>query len=346
MKAAYLTALRRIELREAPQPAIRRDDDVLLDIDTVGVCGSDMHYYRAGRIGEQIVQYPWIVGHECAATVLAAGPAAAHLAPGRRVAVDPLVWCGRCDQCLAGNIHTCREQVFLGCPGQLAGSLVERLVMPAACCFPIPEAMTMTRGALVEPLSIALWAARLGAVPNGATVGILGAGPIGLCVLACVKHAAACTVYQTDLLDNRLALAGRLGAGWTGNAARGDVTGDILAAEPLGLDVAFECVGKAETINQCLRLVKPCGLVVIVGIPEEDTVPFEMNEMRRKEIRVQNVRRQRHCVQPAIELLAGGEIDLDALVTHEFAFDDVAAAFELVADYRDGVVKAMVRIGE
>lgn len=346
MKAAFLTALRRMELREAPEPVLARADDVLIRVDTVGVCGSDMHYYRAGRIGCQIVQYPWVVGHECAGTVQAVGAGVRSLRPGQRIAVDPLIWCHKCDQCLAGNIHTCRDQSFLGCPGQLAGSLSQRLVMPEASCFPVPDSMSMTRATLVEPLSIALWASRLGNVQPGMKVGILGAGPIGLSVMSCVKHAAACTVYQTDLLDNRLALARRMGADWTGNAGRDDVEAAINACEPLGLDVVFECVGDEKTINQCLRLAKPCGLVVLVGIPEDDSVPFEMNQMRRKEIRVQNVRRQRHCVQPAIDLLAGGKLNLDPLVTHEFPLEQVSQAFELVADYRDGVVKAMIRIGK
>ncbi len=346
MKAAFLTGLRRMELRDAPEPKLVGPDDVLIAIAIVGVCGSDMHYYRAGRIGCQLVQYPWIAGHECAGAVQAVGPAVRSLRPGQRIAVDPLIWCHKCDQCRAGDIHTCRDQSFLGCPGQLAGSLSQRLVMPEASCFPVPDSMTMARAALVEPLSIALWASRLGNVQPGMKVGILGAGPIGLSVLSCVKHAAACTVYQTDLLDNRLALARRMGADWTGNAAGEDIEAVIAAAEPLGLDVVFECVGDEKTINQCLRLVKPRGLVVLVGIPEEDSVPFEMNQMRRKEIRVQNVRRQRHCVQPAIDLLASGELNLDGLVTHEFALDQVAEAFELVADYRDGVVKAMIRVAE
>jgi L-iditol 2-dehydrogenase len=260
------------------------------------------------------------------------------------VAVDPLVHCGRCDQCRMGHTHTCRDQSFLGCPGQLPGSLCERLVMPEASCYVIPDAMTMTRATLSEPFSIALWAQKLGRQERDATIAILGAGPIGLSVLTACKAAGPCTVFQTDLLDSRLALARRLGADWTANAARGDAAAEILARQPLGLDIVFECAGRQETIAQALDLVKPCCKVVIVGIPEADSVQFEMNQMRRKEIRIQNVRRQLDCVEPAIDMLATGSVNLDPMVTHEFDFDHVHEAFDLVADYRDNVVKAMIRM--
>jgi len=345
MKAAYLTGLRKIEIREAPEPAIAQPTDVLLEIDTVGVCGSDMHYYKAGRIGCQVVQYPWIVGHECAGRVLAVGEAVTRVRPGDRVAVDPLVICGTCDQCRLGQVHTCRNQFFLGCPGQLQGSMCERLVMPEGSCFRIPDEMSMAQATLCEPFSIALWAAKLADPQPGAKIGILGSGPIGLTVLAACKLAAPdCTVYQTDLLANRLAMAERLGAAWTGKADEIDPVAAISAAEPLGLDLVIECVGEQETVDQCLELVQPCGKVVIVGIPEGDRLSFEMNHMRRKEIRVQNVRRQLDQVDRAIELIASGQVDLDPLVTHDFDFAESQAAYDLVADYRDGVIKGMIRV--
>ena len=344
MKAVFLTGLRETEIREIPEPRVSQPTDVLLEIDTVGVCGSDMHYYKAGRIGCQIVEYPWLIGHECAGRVLAVGRDVARVRVGDRVVVDPLIHCGRCDQCRAGSIHTCRDQAFLGCPGQVPGSLCERMIMPEASCFAIPESMSMTRGTLVEPFSIALWAQRLGAAGGGATVGILGSGPIGLCVLAASKLAGDCRVYQTDLLANRLATARSFGADWGGNPRETDVVAEILAAEPAGLDVVFECVGEQETIDQCLELVAPRGKVVIVGIPEGDRASFEMNLMRRKEICIQNVRRQLHCVEPAIEALGAGRANLDALVTHDFTLDETQEAFDLVADYRDNVVKAMIHV--
>jgi L-iditol 2-dehydrogenase len=344
MKAAFLTGLRKLELREAPEPKLREPTDVLLEVATVGVCGSDMHYYKAGRIGCQIVEYPWIVGHECAGRVLDTGQAVTRVKVGDRVAVDPLIHCGRCDQCRIGHTHTCRNQAFLGVPGQMQGSLCQRLVMPEASCFAIPDSMSMTRATLSEPFSIAMWAQKLAAPGEGAKLAILGSGPIGLCALVACKMAAACTVYQTDLLANRLELARQFGADWTANPRQADVVAEVYQAEPYGLDVVFECVGEQETIDQCLELVKPCGKVVVVGIPEGDRLSFEMNYMRRKEIRVQNVRRQLGQVAPAIEILASRRVDIDALATHEFPFEQVQAAYDLVADYRDNVVKAVIHV--
>ena len=345
MKAAFLTGIRKIEVRQIPEPKIANPSDVLLAVETVGVCGSDMHYYKQGRIGCQIVQYPWIVGHECAGQVLEAGPGVTHIRPGDRVAVDPLVPCGVCDQCLTGRTHTCRNQTFLGCPGQAQGSLAERLVMPESNCFVVPDGMTATQAALAEPLTISLWAQKLSAQAGGGLkIGILGAGPIGLGVLAACKLAGPCMVYQTDLLDNRLTLARKFDADWTGNAGKTDVVKEITALEPMGLDVVFECVGLQETIDQSLELLKPCCQMVLVGIPCQDRVSFDLNQMRRKELRIQNVRRQLEQVPRALDMIAAGKVNVDALVTHNFTIDQAQEAFELVADYRDGVIKAMVNL--
>lgn len=345
MKAAYLTALRTVAIRQAPKCELQRDDDVLIRIATVGVCGSDMHYYRTGQIGDQVVEYPWIVGHECAGTVEALGPAVGQLKVGDRVAVDPLIVCGRCDQCLANRTHTCRNQVFLGCPGQIAGSLAEYIVMPARSCYPIPPEMTMTQATLIEPFSIGFHAARrLGGEVRGKTAAVLGSGPIGLCVMLALKHGGADRVYMTDLRDNRLALAGRMGADWTGNPHAGDVVADIMQAEPPGVDLAFECAGEQETLDQCVEVLKPGGTLLVVGIPELDRISFSMDQMRRKELCVQNVRRQNECVARAIELVASGQIDLDAMVTHNYDLEQTNEAFDVVADYRDNAVKAMIHL--
>ncbi len=345
MKAAYLTALRTVEVRTIGEPRIERDDDVLIRIAAVGVCGSDMHYYRAGRIGDQVIEYPWIVGHECAGTIEAIGPAAGALKVGDRVAVDPLVVCGRCDQCLAGRAHTCRNQVFLGCPDQLPGALAEYLVMPAACCYVVPDAMTMTQATLIEPFTIGYYAARrLAGDVSGKTAAVFGAGPIGLCVMLALNHGGARAVYLTDVRDNRTALARRMGAHWTGNPERNDVVAEIMQAQPLGVDLAFECAGEQETLDQCVDVLTPGGTLLAVGIPELDRVSFLMDQMRRKELTVQNVRRQNDCTAEAIRVAASGQVDLDPMVTHTYTLDRTGEAFDVVADYRDNVVKAIIDV--
>ena len=344
MKAAFLTGIRGIEIREINEPVIQKPTDVLLQVETVGVCGSDMHYYRAGQIPSQVVEFPWLIGHELSARVAQLGPEATGLAVGQRVAVDPLVACGTCDQCRTGRAHTCRNQAFLGCPGQLPGCMTQYVVMPASCCYPVPPGFSAIRTALTEPFAIGLYAQRLGGEPAGRTIAVLGSGPIGLCVLTALKAAGPCTVYATDIRDYRLAKASEMGADWTGNPNSRGVVADILAAEPLGVDLVYECAGEQETFDQAVELLKPGGVLLVVGIPETDRIGLLMAPMRRKELFLQNVRRQNECEADAIELLASGRANLDAMVTHEFSLDETQLAYDTVADYRDGAVKAMVHV--
>jgi len=351
MKIACLTGIRQVEIREVPLPRITAPDDVLLRVEVVGVCGSDMHYYRMGRIGSQVVEFPWSVGHELSGTVAEVGAAVASLKVGDRVAVDPLIPCGGCDQCRAGRMHTCRKQKFLGCPGQASGALAQYVVMPAGCCYRIPDSMSMVLAALVEPLSIGLYAWRMacaamagGRAPKSAA--ILGCGPIGLSVLAAMKGrgGAGTAAYVTDIRDNRLAMAARFGADWTGNPHRQEVAGGIIEACPEGLDVVFECAGQQETIDQAIGLLAPGGALLLVGIPEADRVEFSPDTMRRRELRIFNVRRQNECVADAIELAAGDAARIESMATHHFELSRVKEAFDVVADYRDNVVKAMMHV--
>jgi L-iditol 2-dehydrogenase len=344
MKAAFLTGIRQLEIRETSPPEIGDPHSVLLRIAVVGVCGSDVHYYTAGRIGTLVVEYPEWTGHECAGTVVAVGDQVKKLTIGQRVAVDPLIPCGRCDQCLSGREHTCRCQNFLACPGQGPGALAEYLMMPERCCYAIPDGMSMVQAAVVEPLSIGLYAQRLAQMSAGAKIAILGSGPIGLCALLASRAACECTAYATDLLDERLAMARRCGATWTGNPRQIDVVRAIRELEPLGVDFVFECAGQQETLDQSIELLKPGGTVLMIGIPEVDRVSFSIHTMRRKEIQLQSVRRQNNCMAPAIEMVSKGAINLDQLVTHHFSLAETKQAFDLVADYRDGVVKAIVHV--
>lgn len=342
MKAAYLTGIRGVEVGDRPEPKLVHDADALLRVETVGVCGSDMHYYRTGRIGEMVVKYPFVVGHEFSARVLEVGSAVTHLSVGQRVTVDPLMWCGRCDQCRKGREHTCRNQKFLGCPGQADGCLCERIVMPAECCFPVPDGVTARQAALLEPFCIGLHARTLAGDVAGKRVAILGAGPIGLCVYQACRAAGAAKIYMTDIRPERVDFARRYGVDWVGNPETRNVTADILAAEPGGVDIVFEATGEQSAIDQAVELLCPGGMLLLIGIPEVDRVSVHISSVRRKELTIQNVRRQNRCVPPAIELLAEKKIDLDPMVTHTFTLDQTKQAFDIAADYKDNIIKAMI----
>jgi L-iditol 2-dehydrogenase len=347
MKSIKLTGIRRMEMMEVPTPVIAKADDVLIRMRTMGVCGSDVHYYETGRIGSQVVEYPYAVGHEGAGVVEAVGPAVKRVQPGDRIAIEPAMSCGDCDQCKAGRPHTCRKLLFLGCPQQVEGCLSEYIVMPEHCCFKVNDRTSFDEAAISEPLAIGVYAVKQSIPMQGATVGILGAGCIGLSVLLPAKAQGAQSIYVTDKIDNRLDLATTAGAVWGGNPDREDVVAKVKELEPGGLDVVFECCGEQDALDQAIDMLKPGGKLLLIGIPPTaERVTFLIDQLRRKEICIQNVRRQCHCVQPALDMMDGGDFDVSVMVTHRFPFDQTQAAFDLAGSYKDGILKAMIDFPE
>lgn len=342
MKSLKLTGLRAMGLVDVPDPQIEKPTDVLIRIGAVGVCGSDIHYYTTGRIGCQVVEFPFTVGHECSGTVDAVGSQVEQVRVGDRIAIEPAMTCGHCDQCLAGRENTCRHNRFLGCPGQAEGSLSQFLVMPEKNCFRIDNDLTLGEATVSEPLAIAIYAVRQSKMMPGARVGILGMGPIGRTVQLAANDAGCGPVYGTDLIDDRCAAACRAGCAWVGNPRNEDVVAAVLGREPLGLDVVFECCGQQAALDDAVELLRPGGTLAVIGIPEVDRISFNPETIRRREITIVNIRRQRGCVQAALDLVARQKSAVRELITHHFPFDKSAAAFDLVANYRDGVVKAMI----
>ncbi len=337
-----LTGIREMEMIDWPDPVIKDDHDVKIKLERIGICGSDIHYYTSGKIGSQVVEFPFPVGHESGGTVVEVGPAVTKVKPGDRIAIEPAIHCGKCDQCLAGRPNTCRNTRFLGCPGQVEGCLSEYIVMPEENCFPIPDSMSFDEAAISEPLAIGLYAVKQSIPMEDAKVGILGFGPIGMSVMLPAMAYGAEDIYVTDKIEDRLKIARDLGAIWTGNPDKLDVENEVNEREPLQLDVVFDCCGKQDAIEDALRIVKPGGKIMLIGIPEEQHLCFDMDYMRRKEITLVNVRRQRFCVQEALDLMASGRIDVSKMPTHRYAFKDTKEAFDLVAAYKDGVMKAMI----
>jgi len=344
MQAALLTALRRFEIRQVPDPILVNHTDVLIRVATVGVCGSDIHYFTGGRIGSQVVQFPFIIGHEASGVVEAAGSSVTRVRPGQRIAIDPARSCGHCDQCRAGRENTCRNLLFLGCPGQLSGCLCEYVVLDERCCHPIEDGMTFEQATLSEPLAIALYAVERSRPTAEAKVAILGMGPIGMSVLHALRATTQGHIFVTDQIDARLKHAQTLCPTWCGNPRLQDIAAEIREREPLLLDIVYECSGSEEAIVQSASLLKPGGRLVLIGIPEADSVGFPVHELRRNEISITNIRRQANCTANAIAALQRGRINLDALVTHRFGLTETQEAFELVANYRDGVMKAMISV--
>jgi len=344
MKAVVLTGLSQMELRDVPDPGIQKETDVLLKIEKVGICGSDVHYYETGRIGEQIVEYPFIVGHECSATVKAIGSSVSRVKIGDEVVVEPAAPCHNCQQCAQGRENTCYNIRFLGTPKQGNGCLSEYLVMPEECCFPTNGKIHLEQAALCEPLSIGFYAVKRAGLPENADVAILGAGPIGLSCLLNVIATNARVCYVTDKIDERVEGAKKGGADWAGNPDKQDIVKEILKKQEYGMDFVFECCGQQEAIDQAIEMLEPGGKLVLIGSPRTERISLDISKIRRKEIAIINIRRQNECVQPVIDLVTSGKINADFMITHRFSFEQTKKAFDLVAGYKDGVIKAMISI--
>jgi L-iditol 2-dehydrogenase len=219
---------------------------------------------------------------------------------------------------------------------------MECITMPEECCYKLPSGLNADHGAISEPLSIGLYSVMRSVEMKERNIAILGFGPIGMSVMLSAKALGAHSVFITDKIDERLSIARLEGAALTLNPLRQDVVKEIARAVPLGLDVVFECCGKQEAVDQAVELLKPGGKLMIVGIPEFERWAFDVDKTRRREITVQYVRRQVGCVQPSLDLMSSEVINIGRMITHRFSFSRTREAFDLVASYGDGVMKAMI----
>ncbi|MBN1822344.1 MAG: alcohol dehydrogenase catalytic domain-containing protein, partial [Prolixibacteraceae bacterium] len=286
MKSIKLTGIRQMKMVEVPDVKIKSPNEVKIRMVVMGVCGSDIHYYTSGKIGTQVVKFPFTVGHEGAGEVIEVGESVTRVKPGDRIAIEPAMPCFKCDQCRQGRSHTCRNLRFLGNPGQAEGLLSEYIVMPETSCHKIPENLTYDDAAITEPLAIGVYAVQQAGNVMSKNIGILGAGPIGESVLLPALAEGAAKVFVTDKIDERLVLAEKNGAEWTGNPLKKDVVGEIIKNENAGLDIVFECCGQQEALDQALLLLKPGGKLMVIGIPEENRISFDINHLRHKEITI------------------------------------------------------------
>ena len=338
-----LTDIRKMEMIQIADPEILNPDEVKIKLASIGVCGSDIHYYSEGKIGTQIVEYPFAVGHECSGYVEEVGSNVTNVKAGDLVVVDPSVHCGHCDQCLAGRPHTCRHNRFLGCPGQLEGCLSDYIVMPAFTCFPVTGKLSPVQAALIEPFSIGVYSVKQANIKNASISALIfGSGPIGISILLKLLADRITDVGMVEPLIYRLKKAEDIGARYVINPVTEDVEMRVKEHVELLVDVVFEASGEQDAVNNAIKVLKPGGVLVLVGIPASSDYTFNMDLMRRKELTVINIRRQNHCVQDAIDLVESGKVNLESMVTHHFSLNETATAFDMVADYKDGVIKAMI----
>ncbi|TCS78084.1 L-iditol 2-dehydrogenase [Muricomes intestini] len=342
-RTAYMEEPGTMHIREieVPQPA---EDEVQVKIEYCGICGSDVHYYEYGRVGDYIVDGQFILGHEVAGTITKTGDHVTSLKIGDRVALEPGIPCGKCEFCKSGKYNLCPDVRFFATP-PIQGALQDYVVHPADMCFCLPDNVTTEEGALVEPLCVGLHACRQGKVEPGKTVVILGAGCIGLVTLLSAKAFGASKVIVVDLFEKRLEFAKKLGADYTVNAKEQDTVKavkSLLGKE--GADIVFETAGAPKTIYQTSLLARAGGTVVLVGIAVESDLNYNFAQVMGKELTIKSVFRYCNLYPLALSAIANGTIDVKQIVTHRFMFDDVKEAFDCVIEDAENVVKGIIEL--
>lgn len=331
-----------IEKRECSDPG---PGEVVVAPRVVGICGSDMHLYKEGRIGDSVLERPLVLGHEAAGRVVAVGPNVEGLGVGDRVIVEPGLACGQCYLCQIGRYNLCPNVRFLGIPHS-DGLMTGMARVPARWVYRLPDSMTDAEGAMVEPFAVGLQAAEEAGVGPGQTVVILGAGPIGLMVLQAARVRGAGTIVSIDLAERPLEMARRLGATVTVNPRETDALTTVRElTNGSGADVVIEAVGAAPTIQQAFDLVRRGGVVTLVGIASQPTIPLSTNRIVRSGLQVRSSFRYAHQHPVAISLADARRVDLLAPVTHHFEIGRAPEAFRYVEQHKDEVIKGVIELG-
>ena len=345
-KAAFMRGTDHMVIKEIPVPEVG-EKEVLVQLEYVGICGSDVHYYHTGRCGayEVNLDEDFMLGHECAGTVVKIGPGVENLKVGDKVALEPGITCGQCEFCKSGHYNLCPDVQFLATP-PVQGCYEEYIAFPENMCFKLPENMSTMEGALIEPLSVGFYAAEQGDVHVGDTVVILGSGCIGLVTLLACKAMGATEIIVSDLVGHRLESAKRLGATVTANPKEVDVTEAVLQATGgKGCDVVFETAGSPVTMSQTGRYVKSGGVIVVVGNIAQD-VSYNFLEISRKEVEIRTVFRYRNIYPLAIEAVEKGYIDLKAIEPKEFPFEQADEAFQYTITHAQEVIKTLIKVSD
>lgn len=336
-----LTAPRSIQFYEDTRPA-PGPGEALVALTAVGICGSDVHWYTEGRIGETLLKSPLTLGHEPAGKVVEIGPGVDRGLVGKRVAIEPAIHCGHCKFCLEGNYNICPDVKFLGTP-PTQGAFRELIAHPASLLVELPDSISDDIGALLEPLAIGVHAVDLLKVRLGSTIVIQGAGPVGLCTLLAARLTAPTKLIVVEPLPYRRELARKMGADLVLDPADPNLIAEVKKATGgYGAKYVFEAVGTMETFGLMVELAEPGAKVGCIGIEPGDHFGYNNSVARRKGLTIFMIRRSRRTLEKAIEITHGGYWRPEPLITHHVGLGALAQSMELVAEYGDGVMKAMV----
>jgi D-xylulose reductase len=334
-----------LSLRDFPITEDLGPHDLRIAIHTVGICGSDVHYFTHGAIGPFVVRAPMILGHEAAGVVTEVGSGVTGFAVGDRVCMEPGIPDPQSPATRRGQYNLDPGVRFWATP-PIHGVLRRSVVHPAAFTFRLPDAVSFAAGAMVEPLAVGVHAVTKAGAPPGHVAVVMGAGPIGLLNVMAALAAGAAHVVVSDIDDAKLALAETLGSVSTVNVRRASLHDAVAAVtDGYGADVVYECSGDARAAAGVFEVLCPGGTVVYVGIPLEP-IAYDVAAAQIKEARVEHVFRYAHVFPRCVAMLASGAIDVSALITRSFPFEDAVAAFELAATAPRGEVKMQIVLGD
>ena len=342
MNVAIMTGIGKMDYTRRPIPT-PKDNEVLVKLEYVGICGSDLHFYESGAIGACVVKPPFVLGHEPGGVVVEVGKNVTHLKVGDKVALEPGKTCGQCEFCKTGRYNLCPDVIFFATP-PVDGVFQEYVAHEAGLCFKLPENVSTLEGALIEPLAVGFHAANLGDAHIGQTAVVMGAGCIGLVSMMALKAKGVSKVYVVDIMAKRLEKALELGADGVINGAEQDAVEAVLAlTNGAGCDLVVETAGTQITTRQAIHMTKKGSTIVLVGYSKTGEMTLPMSLALDKELTFKTVFRYRHVYPMAIDAVAAGKINLKGIVTDIFQLDDIQNAMDRSVADKANIVKAVVK---
>ena len=345
MKVAVMLGIGKMGFEEREIPKVK-DDEVLVKLEYVGICGSDLHYYETGAIGDYVVEPPFVLGHEPGGTVVEVGKNVKHLKVGDRVALEPGKTCGHCEFCKTGRYNLCSDVVFFATP-PVDGVFQEYVAHEAELCFKLTDNVSTLEGALIEPLAVGFHAAIQGDAHLGQKAVVMGAGCIGLVSMMALKARGVSEVYVVDIMEKRLEKALELGATGVINGAKEDVLERVKElTDGAGMDLVIETAGTEITTRQAIHMAKKGSNIVLVGYSKTGEMTLPMSLVLDKELTFKTVFRYRHIYPMAIDAVAAGKVNLKGIVTDVFRLDEAQKAMDYSVNNKADIVKAVIRIAE
>ena len=345
MKVAVMLGIGKMGFEERDIPKTK-DDEVLVKLEYVGICGSDLHYYETGAIGDYVVNPPFVLGHEPGGTVVEVGKNVKHLKVGDRVALEPGKTCGHCEFCKTGRYNLCPDVVFFATP-PVDGVFQEYVAHEADLCFKLPDNVSTLEGALIEPLAVGFHAAIQGDAHLGQRAVVMGAGCIGLVSMMALKARGVSEVYVVDIMEKRLDKALELGATGVINGAKEDVLERVKElTDGSGMDLVIETAGTEITTRQAIHMAKKGSNIVLVGYSKSGEMTLPMSLVLDKELTFKTVFRYRHIYPMAIDAVAAGKVNLKGIVTDVFGLDEAQKAMDYSVNNKADIVQALIRMPE